>query len=749
MRSLLRDEFWPGDELEDYRLLERIGAGGEASVWSAWDTENKRVVAIKFMRKDDPSSTSQSLNAQIDLLRDLEHTNIREIYTIGSSDQFIYFSMPYFPSGSLDDLLIAGALPIRDVLRISAQIVSALEYLHACNIVHRDLKPTNILIDAEGRAYLTDFGIARALSDSTLAYHTGQGTLRYSPPEQHTEAAISKRSDIYSLGVLFYEMLTGTLPWDGDIALAIKQLDTGEGIPDPSEINLNFPPELGDALKILTHVDPQKRPSTASQAYGLIVAALGHQPLDQVTHEAGAFAMQKTIQTISLEPDLRKLALIEAGLILQNSLVGWPPGSQKFDLHITQFAFLNSVYASNGVSETVLNDNERLFMARGALAHGFNHHFWWKNLKDPRQLKQLCEQVIENEDEGVIERVLSLILEEPPRFSLSEMLSPSITSRLIEIAVEASEPILQRKALDCIGQSLGENDQDWKPVGFSHVDDARLANFALTNHPLAVKAAELIGKIRSETAVNALWDAYENGEQPGGLPALVEVMRVVGGLPAGLPGRARLKVGRELTRKQLLSEWSSLLKVYLTAALAAALGLGYHVFATYRLPSFLNSARILNTFGSGLLFGPLLGLGIFLTQFVTTRLQNVSTILRTAIGVIIGGGIVNLSLYAYHLLFLDSNPIGWLMSLGSFIMILGFGVGAGFFHSRRIRALLSASTTGLGLGISWAFSASLMMTPMIYYEVDQPVETFFHICITSLMIGVIPHLVDPLDSESH
>jgi len=748
MRSLLSDEFWPGDELGDYRLLERIGAGGEASVWSAWDNMHKRVVAIKFMRKIEPSSTSQSLSSQIDLLRDLEHRNIREIYTIGSSGDFIYFSMPYFPSGSLDDLLMHGALSIRDMLRISAQIVSALEYLHNRNIVHRDLKPTNILLDAESRAYLTDFGIARALSDTTMAYHTGQGTLRYSPPEQHTEAAISKESDIYSLGVLIYEMLTGTLPWDGDIALAIKQLDTGEGIPDPREINLNFPKELGDVLKTLTHVDPQKRPPTASKAYGLLVAALGQQPLDRVTPDAGIVAVEKTLQTITSDQDLKQLALKEARLILEDNLTGWKPGTQQFNLRLTRFAFLDSVYSSDGVSKTVLDDNERQFMARGALAHGFNHHFWWKNLDDARKCQQLFGQVIANEDEAVVERILTLTLEEPPPFPLSEMFSPSIASRLIEIAVEVSEPLLQRKVLDFLGQSLEESGRDWQPVGFSHADDTKLANFALANHPLAIKTAELIGKIRSETAVNVLLDAYENGEQPGSLPALVEVMRVAASLPTGLSNRVRLKVSRELARQQLLSEWSSILKVYLTAALASALGLGYHVFATYRLPSFLNSARILNTLGSGLLFGPILGLGIFLTQFAIHRLRNISTTLRTAIGVIIGGGIVNISFYTYHLLFLDSNPSGWLMSLGSFIMALGFGVGASYFNSKRIRAPLSVLTTGLGFGLSWALSTSLKMTPMIYYETDQPLKTLLHVCVTSLIIGVIPHLVEPLDSRS-
>jgi serine/threonine protein kinase len=749
MTNLLKDEFWPGDELGDYRLLERIGAGGEASVWSAWDTDHKRVVALKFMQKNETSSTSDGVDSQADRLRNLDHINIRKIYQMGTAGQSIYFSMPYFPSGSLDDLLIIGALPVREVLRISAQIVNALEYLHTRNIVHRDLKPTNILLDAENRAYLTDFGIARSLSDSTQAYHTGQGTFRYSPPEQHTEAAISRGSDIYSLGIVIFEMLTGTLPWDGDVALAIRQLDTGEGIPDPREINLNFPAELLKALRSLTHIDPENRPSSAAEAFGLIVAALGRSPLDQVTHEAGELAVQTTLETISLEPDIKKLSQIEAHKILQDGMKGWAPGSQKFDLHLTQFAYLDSVYSSDGQLETDLDIRVRQFMTRGALTYDFNPDFWWERLDDPQLRGQLCEQVIANEEEEVIGRVLSLMLEAPPQVPLSEILPSSTASRLIDMALETSEPAMQTKAFDFIGQMVGDVGQDWNPVGFSQADDAKLANLALANNPLAVKVARLIGRIQSETAVNTLWKALDNGNEPRSLSALVEVLRVAGSLPDGLPSRIRMKVGRELTRKQLFSDWVSLLKAYVAAALAAALGLSYHVYATYRLPTFLNSARILNALGSGLLFGPLIGLGIFLTRLVVSRLRNVTKLPRVAIGVLLGGLVVNLSFFSYYLLFLDTNPTGWLLSFGSFLMVIGFGIGTGFFPSRVMRSLLGAATTGLGLGLSWVWSTSLKFTPMIYYESDQPVQTFLHICITSLMIGIVPNLVDSLDLNDH
>jgi serine/threonine protein kinase len=745
--SLLKEEFWPGDELGNYRLLERIGAGGEGSVWSAWDTENQRVVAVKFFPPEQTQFKSEKAGPRTGFLQLLDHANIRKIYEVGDSGKFKYFSMPYYPSGSLDDLLISGALSVKDTFIITAQIVSALEYIHAQNIVHRDLKPTNILLDAEKRVYLTDFGIARKLSDSTLAYHTGHGTFRYSPPEQHTEAAISRQSDIYSLGLIVFEMLTGTLPWSGDVALAIKQLDTNEGIPDPQEINLNLPSGLVHALRKLTDMDPKNRPSTAAEAYGLIVAALNKQPLDAVTHEWGEIALDQTLQSISLEPDLKALALKEAHKLLRASLANWAAGTQRFNLHITQFAYLDSVFTSDGLSEAGLDDSGRQFMARGALVYDFNHKFWWERLGDPQAQIQLCEQVIENEEDEAISRLLTLILEEPPQTKLREFLSPSMISRLIDIVAGDAEPGLQMRAFDFIEQAVDNRERGWTPVSFSIADDTKLGQLALENSPQGFQAARLIGSVGSETAVNVLWEAMETENSRGSFTALVEVLRVARSLPSVIPGHVRRIAWGKLTRKQLISDRANLSRAYLFAALGAALGIGYTIFATYRLPSFLDTARILNSLGGGLFFGPLIGLGIFLTRLIVHRLRHTPPVPRVVMGILAGGIIVNLSFYGYHVLFLDDYPRGWLISFGAFVMITGFGLSAELFSSRITRALLSALTTALGLGLSWLWSMRLLLTPMIYYESEQRVASLLHISITALIVGIIPYLVQSLDLD--
>jgi serine/threonine protein kinase len=744
---LLQEEFWPGDEIGNYRLLERIGRGGEGSVWSAWDKENHRVVAVKFFSQEQTRATSEDSGPKTGFLEDLDHVNIRKILQVGNTGNSMYFSMAYYPSGSLDDLLASGALSIKDTLIVTSQIVNALEYIHSQNIVHRDLKPTNILLDADLRAFLTDFGIARKLSDTTQAYHTGHGTFRYSPPEQHTEAAISRGSDIYSLGIMIFEMLTGSLPWDGDVALAIRQLDTGEGIPDPGKINPDLPSGVGEALRQLTDMEAKNRPATAAEAYGLVVAALYGQPLNTVTREWSQGVLQQSLKSISFEPDMEALALKEAQKILSAGLKNWADGNHKFGLNLTRFAYLDTVLSSNGLSETALDDDERKFMVRGALALDFNRRFWWKCLGDPQSQIQLCEQVIENEEEETIGRVLSLMLENPPKARLTDFLSPEIISRLIDMSVETRDPLLQMGAFNFIEQLVDKRTHGWKPFCFSQLDDTKLGWLALENNPQGFQAARLIGHIGSETAVNVIWNAMEEGNTRGSVPALVEIMRTAHTLPPEVPNHVRREVWRKLTGEQLISDRGNLTRAYLAAALGAALGIGYTIFATYRLPAFLDTARILNSLGSGLFFGPLIGFGIFVTRLIVHRLRHTPPILRVTMGILLGGIIVNLSFIAYHFLFLDDNPHGWLITFGSLLMMAGFGVSAEVSASRTLRALISTVSTALGIGLSWLWSTGLALTPMLFYEPTQMAESYLHIAITSLMIGFIPHFGHSLDLD--
>ncbi|HQE17153.1 MAG TPA: serine/threonine-protein kinase, partial [Aggregatilineales bacterium] len=215
--------------MEDFVLLEELGRGGEAAVWSGWDQTRQRVVAVKLIPTagTQPALISADFERQVHLIASFSHPNILPLYRFGTSSEFYYFTMRYATGGSVTDLLRQGPLTVQHTLCLAADIVSALDYLHSQRIVHRDLKPSNILLDAEGRAYLTDFGLARRLTEDTLPLHTGRGTTFYASPEQHSRGGLTPRSDIYSLGILLYEMLTGTLP---------ERSDEGEITADPRSV---------------------------------------------------------------------------------------------------------------------------------------------------------------------------------------------------------------------------------------------------------------------------------------------------------------------------------------------------------------------------------------------------------------------------------------------------------------------------------------------------------------------------------
>jgi serine/threonine protein kinase len=188
-KSIILESLQRGSQIGSFSLLELIGQGGEATVWSGWDDLEKRVVALKVLTlaaADANASTSVSndFRRQVHLLASLEHPHILPLFEFGSTQDYFYFAMRYSSAGSLVNLLAKGPLPLEDVIRLSAQVCYALEYIHKQGIVHRDLKPSNILLDWRQRAYLSDFGLAKWLLHETRPLHTGRGTGPYAPYEQ-------------------------------------------------------------------------------------------------------------------------------------------------------------------------------------------------------------------------------------------------------------------------------------------------------------------------------------------------------------------------------------------------------------------------------------------------------------------------------------------------------------------------------------------------------------------------------------
>ncbi|MCL1918172.1 MAG: Stk1 family PASTA domain-containing Ser/Thr kinase [Peptococcaceae bacterium] len=220
-----------------YKIEGKLGSGGMALVYKAKDTLLERSVAIKVLREQFVSDEAfvKRFRREAQSAASLSHSNIVSIYDVGRDGDIDYIVMEYIQGKTLKDIVREnGPLQLMDAINIVYQVGEALRHAHANDIVHRDIKPQNIMVTPDGRAKVTDFGIARAATSATLT-HTGDiiGSVHYLSPEQARGAIVTEQSDIYSLGIIIYELITGQLPYDGDtpISIALKHLQETPQLP--------------------------------------------------------------------------------------------------------------------------------------------------------------------------------------------------------------------------------------------------------------------------------------------------------------------------------------------------------------------------------------------------------------------------------------------------------------------------------------------------------------------------------------
>ena len=246
---------------ERYRLDRKIGSGGMADVWLAEDTELDRQVAIKILhdRFAQDKEFVQRFQREAQSAAGLQHPNVVGIFDRGAFGDTYFIAMEYVDGPSLKDL-VKGGMGTKDAIDFTRQILTAARFAHRKGIVHRDLKPQNVLIDDEGRARVADFGIARAGENSDItATGSVMGTAQYISPEQAQGKPTTPRSDIYSIGVILYEALTGRVPFEGDSAVAVALKQVSEAPRRPSAINPNVPPALDAVVMRALAKDPDAR----------------------------------------------------------------------------------------------------------------------------------------------------------------------------------------------------------------------------------------------------------------------------------------------------------------------------------------------------------------------------------------------------------------------------------------------------------------------------------------------------------
>jgi beta-lactam-binding protein with PASTA domain len=256
-----------GQKIGDrYTLQERIGSGGMADVWVAADATLGRRVALKFLHESfgEDEQFIERFRREATAAAGLQHPNIVGIYDRGEFDGRHFIAMEYVEGASLKDLINRG-LSVAESIEIVRQILAGARFAHERGIIHRDLKPQNVLIDGEGRARVTDFGIARAGASEMTQTGSVLGTAQYLSPEQAQGLETTATSDIYSVGILLYECLTGRVPFDADSTVAVALKQVSEQPKPPSQVKPSIPHALdGVVLKALAK-DPADRYATAAE----------------------------------------------------------------------------------------------------------------------------------------------------------------------------------------------------------------------------------------------------------------------------------------------------------------------------------------------------------------------------------------------------------------------------------------------------------------------------------------------------
>ena len=285
-----------------YEIIERVGSGGMATVYKARDTILNRYVAVKVLRDEFTTDEEfiKRFNTEAQSAARLTHPNIVSVFDVGQEYNIYYIVMELIQGKTLKQIISEeGALPWKWTVNIAIQICSALEMAHRNGIVHRDIKPHNIIITEDGIAKVTDFGIAKAVSNSTItAFGTTIGSVHYFSPEHARGGYTDAKSDIYSLGVVMYEMITGKVPFDADTPVSVALKHMQEEPIEPISLNSNIPVAVNKIILKAMKKDTSLRYASATEMMKDLSLALKN-PSGNFVEEKNNGDFTKVIPTIS------------------------------------------------------------------------------------------------------------------------------------------------------------------------------------------------------------------------------------------------------------------------------------------------------------------------------------------------------------------------------------------------------------------------------------------------------------------
>jgi serine/threonine protein kinase len=716
----------PGASFRQYTLLEQIGIGGQGVVWSALDPLERRIYAVKFneiLESDEAQIEDERTAHQQEQLIHLRHPHILPFREFGVESGKRFAVSPFIAGGTLTQKIRTSPPSVEEVLRYGMQIASALDFLHGKGVIHRDLKSSNILLNLSDHAYLSDFGLARVVSTSTLAFHTGHGTPPYAPPEQNRLKQITPKSDIFSFGILLFELFTGQLPWNGRKQLGMEQLHSNAELPDPREVNTSLPPRLVDVLRRVTSANPDLRPPSAGEIMRAICYLFGapYQPLDDSRYDE-AEAHQKDVEQL-----------------LWQGLAQWKSSDGMYNLGLTRFAMVD--LERSRIEHQVFGG----FLLAQALTYGYQDDYWWAAVSDPRERLAVASILLRRDTDAITARILHHLTADMEIRAFSKGLPENLVMSLFDMGIRTGDSSLRRSILQSIrGLTLPSRTWNEKRLPLTADQIQQLGDLALEDSETGDAAAKLIGHLRAAPAVRVITNHHDDNR---GVDALLIIQQTAGSLPSFVRGGIRLRLSLEWIFQRLIQKPVSLVGAYFVAFLGASLGVAAQVYLTINLTGLFDSARLTLSLERGLITGAIFGLGIFLTRAAVERFHTSRLLPRLVAGILAGALLMNLALFVFHVLFLRTPPHGFLIAAGCFVIALAFAA-ASFTPSYPLRALLvSLVVFGVILAGWWIHirfaSAPEQLTPLLRYDYAWSLaQVAMTALAVSLPIGILGNLVD-------
>jgi serine/threonine protein kinase/tetratricopeptide (TPR) repeat protein len=336
-----------------YQIIEELGKGGMGKVYKVHDTKIKEKIALKLIKPEiaKDKKTLERFSNELKFARKIRHKNICQMFDLGEENETHFITMEFVEGQDLKKLIRqTGQLAIGTTINIAKQVCDGLDEAHKLGVVHRDLKPSNIMIDADGNARIMDFGIARSIEGKGI---TGAGVMigtpEYMSPEQVEGKEVDQRSDVYSLGVILYEMVTGQVPFEGDTPFTIGVKHKSETPKNPKELNANLSDDLSSLILRCLEKDKGERYQGAEEVSSeLANIEKGIPTTERAVPEKKSITSKEITVTFGskkvLVPALLVIAIVIVGLILWKPwalMDSSPPGEQKPSIAVLPFKDLS------------------------------------------------------------------------------------------------------------------------------------------------------------------------------------------------------------------------------------------------------------------------------------------------------------------------------------------------------------------------------------------------------------------------